>query len=614
MKHLIVLLLSLYSFQLSAQHDFSISAEAYQSARTSIFLLKNEYAKIPLSNTDALAAQHFSSKGLEALPSLLNLYFPIDPQSIDFSTLDHQSADTTRITLLSLDLASLTIDDLIIQQLEKIVKKKQTITLVFDSSNAIKTFAFDFSKCSHLFYIAGRTKVQQSLTVQALFGGISIDQKLPQALNTSFGKGQGYTLNGGLRLAYTPPELVGIDRTILQEGIGKIAQNAIDSGAFPGCQVLVIKDQKVIFHEVWGYHTYDQNQAVRSTDIYDFASITKITSALPALMKLHGEGKLGLNDPLEKYFPAFKKSNKADLRIRPILAHHARLKPWIPYWRSTLRKNGKYKWRTFKKRKSRRFPIKVTDQLYLHHKYKKRIYKAIKASPLNEKAGYTYSGLAFYLWPEIVESLVNVDFETYLKSTFYQPLGASTITYNPDQHFSLDRIVLTENDTFFRKVQIHGKVHDEGAAMMGGVSANAGLFGSANDLAKLMQLYLNRGTYGGERFIEAGSVDEFTRCQYCPEGNRRGLGFDKPLIEYHPQKSSVAKDASPASYGHSGYTGTFTWVDPEHQLIYIFFANRVYPTRENRKIYQLNVRPDIHQVIYDSFLKSKLREADHPER
>ena len=289
--------------------------------------------------------------------------------------------------------------------------------------------------------------------------------------------------------------------------------------------------------------------------------------------------------------------------MRPILAHNAQLKPWIPFWRSTIKDNGKYKWRTFKTNPSKRFPTKVTDDLYLHRNYQKKIYKAIKESPLNEESGYKYSGLAFYLFPQIVSDLVDQDFETYLKNTFYRPLGAFTITYNPYLEFSLDRIVPTEKDTFFRMVQIHGMVHDEGAAMMGGVSSNAGLFGTANDLAKLMQMYLNGGTYGGQKFIEERSLNEFTRCQYCEEGNRRGLGFDKPLIEYHRQKSSVSKDASPKSYGHSGYTGTFVWVDPEYDLIYIFFSNRVYQTRENRKIYELNVRPMIHQVIYDSFLE-----------
>jgi CubicO group peptidase (beta-lactamase class C family) len=256
-----------------------------------------------------------------------------------------------------------------------------------------------------------------------------------------------------------------------------------------------------------------------------------------------------------------------------------------------------------KKKETKNYNIKITDNLFLHKKYKKRIYKAICKSPVSEVKEYKYSGLAFYLFPEMVSEMTGMDYETYLKKEIYEPLGATTLTYNPQRFFSNDRIIPTERDTFFRHVQIHGTVHDEGAIMMGGVSANAGLFGTANDLAKLAQMYLNGGSYGGKQIIAKESIEEFTKYQYPENENRRGLGFDKPLLEYDYEKSSVAKDASPSSYGHSGYTGTFVWVDPEYELIYIFFSNRVFPTRNNRKIYEMNVRPNIHQVIYDSIKK-----------
>ena len=600
-KILIVLLLLLDNFNLKAQYDFSTDFETYTKAKESLYLFKNEYSKIPLKEPDIIKAKHFYAGTLDNLPASMELYFPIENQLIDLIDFKDNKFDQSSLTILSLDLGSKQFNDEFFKNIEEVLEKENTVTILFDSENNIGTFPLNFSKCSHLIYVRGNSALHQSLAVQLLFGGIGTQQRLEVDLNNFFQKGNGFSLPGNLRLGYAPPEAQGLDGKVL-EGISSIAQSAIDSGAFPGCQVLVVKDQKVVFHQAWGYHTYDQKQKVQLDDIYDFASLTKVTSALPALMKLQGEGKLVLEDPLKKYFPKFKNSNKADLSIRAILAHNAKLKPWIPYWRSTLKKNGKFKWRTFNKHKSRRYPIEISDELYLHYKYKKRIYKAIKKSPLNEEPGYVYSGLIFYLWPEIVSDMVGEDFETYLKKTFYEPLGASTITYNPKDHFPLDRIIPTENDTFFRKVQIHGKVHDEGAVMMAGVSANAGLFADANDLAKLMQMYLNGGTYGGQRFIEESAVKEFTRCQYCDEGNRRGLGFDKPLIEYDAQASSVAKDASAASFGHSGYTGTFAWVDPEYKLIYIFFSNRVYPTRGNRKIYELNVRPRIHQLIYDSFL------------
>jgi CubicO group peptidase (beta-lactamase class C family) len=194
--------------------------------------------------------------------------------------------------------------------------------------------------------------------------------------------------------------------------------------------------------------------------------------------------------------------------------------------------------------------------------------------------------------------MTGVDYESYLQNTFYKPLGASTITFNPYLHYSLERIVPTERDTFFRMSQVHGGVHDEAAAMLNGVSSNAGLFSTANDLAKLFQMYLNGGTYGGERYIAEETLKKFTTCQFCEDGNHRGLGFDKPSIEYDENEVSISSLTSKSSFGHSGYTGTFVWADPEKDLIFIFFSNRVFPTRDNRKLYAMNIRPKIMEVIY----------------
>jgi CubicO group peptidase (beta-lactamase class C family) len=242
----------------------------------------------------------------------------------------------------------------------------------------------------------------------------------------------------------------------------------------------------------------------------------------------------------------------------------------------------------------------VADNLFLRADYReKEIYKAIKKSPLQDEKAYVYSGLSFYLYPEIIEQYTGSEYEQYLKENFYQPLGAFSLTYNPLRFYPKDRIVPTENDDFFRMQQLHGTVHDEGAAMMQGVSGNAGLFSTINDLAKLMQMYLEGGKYGGKRYIDEEMLKFYTSCAFCYNGNRRGLGFDKPVLE-NKHEGSTAWDASSQSYGHSGYTGTFTWVDPENELLFIFFSNRVYPTRENRKLYQLSIRPGIHQVLYDA--------------
>jgi CubicO group peptidase (beta-lactamase class C family) len=344
---------------------------------------------------------------------------------------------------------------------------------------------------------------------------------------------------------------------------------------------------------------YHDTVQVQRTDLYDLASISKIASALPALMKLHSEGKFDLNASIDDYLPYFKGSNKAGVPFRDILAHQARFKPWIPYWTSTRRRNGSYRWFTIKADSSRRFPVKLADNMYLHRNYQKKIFRAIKKSPLEAEAKYLYSGLLFYLLPTIVEKLSGEDYLTYLYQNFYEPLGATTLTYKPLDTFPAERIVPTENDYLFRRQPIAGRVHDEGAIMMGGVSANAGLFTNANDLAKLMQMYLDEGEYGGRRYVSAATMREFTRYQFPDNDNRRGLGFDKPYFE-RSEDGNAAVSASDASFGHSGFTGTFTWADPEYDLVYVFLSNRVHPTRDNTRLYQLSTRTKIQQVLYDA--------------
>ncbi len=393
------------------------------------------------------------------------------------------------------------------------------------------------------------------------------------------------------------------DYPFLEKEIDSIVQEGLDSNAYPGAQVLVTLNGETILHKTYGHHTYDRLRPTQKNDLYDLASISKVTTGLPVLMKLYGEGKFDLDAPLGQYFPKFKHSNKADLAIREILSHQARLKPYIVYWQKTLKKNGKFKARTFKPKASAKYPVKVTDHLYLHKNYRKKMFRAIKRSPLEAREGYKYSGLFFQLLPEIINAITGQGFEEYLYQNIYRPIGANNLTYNPLSKFPKTQIIPTENDTFFRKQQIHGTVHDEAAAMLGGVSCNAGLFGTAGDLAKLFQLYLDGGQFEGETVIPQNGVAEFTKCQFCEQDNRRGLGFDKPPIEHEAGQSYVAKDASPASFGHSGFTGTFVWADPENGLLLIFLSNRVFPTRENRKLYSMDIRPRIHQAAYDFLIR-----------
>ncbi len=397
------------------------------------------------------------------------------------------------------------------------------------------------------------------------------------------------------------PEQVGISSDSLYAGIERIVLEAIDSGAFPGCQILLAKDGIVFYEKAFGYHTYANEIPVNIDDLYDLASVTKTTAATLSLMELYDKGIFSPDATFGEIFPEFQHSNKANLSMREVLAHQAGLRPWIPYWSESQRKNGSFKWNTVSSDSSARFPYRLSDSdLFLHRNYKNRkIYPMIRKTKVNAEKEYVYSGLAFYLIPEYVRRMSTYPFDTFLRVHFYDPLGAETLCFNPAEKFTLSRIVPTEVDTFFRMDTLHGVVHDEGAAMMRGVSGNAGLFSTSRDLAKVYQMLLNGGSYHYRQFLKEETVQEFTRCQFCASGNRRGLGFDKPLIEYDSTRSSVAKDASPASFGHTGYTGTLVWADPANDLLFVFLSNRVHPTRANSKIYSLNVRPRIHNLVYE---------------
>ncbi len=610
------------------QTDSSMVVFEYLHTLDQLVLLKNDNEQIPIKSfqNNAIGLMEVGMSAFRDFEVTLRQYTTIHDIAVPKLHSTAEADEWAEKTLGAFDMVILAINDhsfsgiapYITNQLaiQAVLNFQNTVTVVFGGQLVFSAIPEVVEK-SETLIVSPYNTYTHSLSAQLIMGGIGAKGHLTRMLpGTGFSIGDGKETLPLDRLQFSPPEIVGMNTQLLQDSIKKIVQEGIAARAYPGAQVLVAKDGHIIYQEAFGYHTYDSVRTVSRNDLYDFASLTKVTAALPALMQLHGEGKFSLEDQLSDYLPYFKNSNKSDLTFRKMLAHHAQLLPWIPYWRSTIRGNAKYpwkkrwdndnynnfkfKWKTFKPDSTKRFNIRVTDDLWLHRKYQKRIYKAIKKSPLNENPGYVYSGLLFYLLPDIVSNLTQTEFETYLKENIYQPIGAHTIGYNPYLKFPKDRIVPTEKDTFFRMTQIHGTVHDEGAAMMGGISSNAGLFSTIIDLAKLMQTYLNEGSYGGQQILPPESVREFTKCQFCEEGNRRGLGFDKPLIEYNANASSVAKSASPLSFGHSGYTGTFAWADPEHDLLFIFFSNRVYPTRENRKLYTLSIRPRIHQVLYNA--------------
>ncbi len=443
----------------------------------------------------------------------------------------------------------------------------------------------------------------RKLSAQLIFGGTGAHGNLPVSINYRYPRGCGIITPGNIRLQYGFPEDAGMSSGRLVQRIDSIVNEGLHAGAYPGCEVILARKGVVVFEKCYGSHTYSSRINVRENDLYDLASVTKVAAATTGLMLLDSMDLFSPDDRLIKYVPDMRFSDKKDLLFRDILTHQAGLYSWIPYWKNTLRNNGSFKWNTLKRYGSDRFPATVARGLYVHRNYYSKISRAVKRSPLGEKK-YVYSGLAFFLIPSVIEELSGDKYEDFLYKNIYHKLGSYDMVFNPLRFYPETSIVPTEADTLFRKQLIHGYVHDEGAAMLGGFSGNAGLFSTANDLIKLVEMLRRNGRYGDEQIIACDIIKEYTSCQFPENENRRGLGFDKPLlgtdISDGTKDDYPCPDASPGSFGHSGFTGTFIWADPEKEISYVFLSNRVYPNRENNLLSDLNIRTGILQIAYEA--------------
>lgn len=432
----------------------------------------------------------------------------------------------------------------------------------------------------------------RSLAAQALFGGIQIKGTLPVTASEIFKGGDGYVTDEAIRFKYTLPEEVGICSKCLSQ-IDEIANKAITEKATPGCQILVAKDGKVIYSKSFGYHSYDQTQAVKNSDLYDLASLTKILSTNLSVMKMYDEGALDLRKKFSHYIKYSKQNNKKYIMVSDLLTHKAGLVPFIPFWKESLVKN-EANGPNYSADSSSFYSIKVANKMYLRYDYPEKMKDIILKSEVKEYGKYVYSDLSFYFLKDMVEKHYEMPIDQLNKNTFYAPLGLNTLGFQPWKKFTTNRITPTENDTLFRKQLLDGYVHDPGAAMLGGVAGHAGLFSNANDVAIIMQMLLNKGSYGGVQYYKPGTVDLFT-AKYSPD-SRRGLGFDKP--EMNAKNSPTCKSASALTFGHTGFTGTATWVDPASGLVYVFLSNRINPSVDNKKLVEMNIRTDIQEVIY----------------
>lgn len=485
--------------------------------------------------------------------------------------------------------------------------EKQSIIVYFCDPYALGQMATS-GKPSGLIMAFQNDTLVQSLAAQQIFGGIGVHGKLPVDIGSKYKMGDGLIVENPVRLKYSIPEDVGISSSGLNADIDSIVKTALEKHAFPGCNVLVAKDGKVILKKAYGYQTYEKRVPVRTNDLYDLASVTKISGGLPGILKLYDEGLIDLDKPVSDYFPDWKNrffhhSDKGDITVRELYTHRSGLVPFIPFWKRTL-KNGKLSDRWYSILPDEKHTLCVAPGIYLNKRFIKQVDREIRKVPLKTRGKYVYSDLPLVITPQIVEHISGINFKQFLETNFYRPLGAYALTYNPLDRFSSNRIAPTENDQYYRFQQLKGTVHDESAAVLGGISGNAGLFASANDLGKLMQMYLQMGTYGGKQYVSEASIKEFTSVQFPGTDNRRGVIFDKPSLSNSTLKYGYpCKEVSPESFGHFGYTGTFVWMDPKYKLMYIFLSNRVYPTRYNNMISHLNIRTEILSAIYRNMKK-----------
>ncbi|RMA64243.1 beta-glucosidase-like glycosyl hydrolase [Ulvibacter antarcticus] len=441
------------------------------------------------------------------------------------------------------------------------------------------------------------SKVSQELSAQLIFGARSAKGRLPVSLGEDFPVGTGVDTENLKRLQYGSPESVGMSTYRLKK-IDSLARVGLWGNMMPGAQILVARKGKVIYSKNFGYHTQNRKNSVKDNDLYDVASLTKILSTTPLVMELFDRDIITMDSQLGELLPEYKNSNKAHITLRDMLSHYARLKAWIPFYSATIdsvtkRPASKY----YSEKSNSDFNIKVADDLYLRKDYKDSIYEQIRVSELRSRLSYKYSDLPYYIMKKYLEEFYGTPLDELIQTHLYQSLGANYTTYLPLSKFSKVDIVPTEEDNYFRMQKVHGYVHDQGAAMMGGVGGHAGIFSNANDVAKIMQLYLWDGFYGGTRYFSPETMQAFNTCYYCEDNVRRGVGFDKPQLgESGPTCGCV----SMTSFGHSGFTGTFTWADPEQELVYVFLSNRTYPSADNRKIIGSNLRSNIQEAIYEA--------------
>lgn len=484
-------------------------------------------------------------------------------------------------------------------KLQKIAKNKAVILDVFASPYSLLQFE-NFENIESVVVSFQNSKIAQEISAQMLFGALDIKGKLPVSIAGQFSENEGILSNSLGLLGYSVPEDVGLSSQKLSK-IDSVAAVILNGKMAPGMQILVARKGKVVYHKSFGFHTDEEKTPVTNSDLYDIASLTKIVATLPLIMELEEREILQLNSNLGSLIHKLKRTNKRKLTVQEVLSHYGGLKPWIPFYLKTLDSATKKPSDDFyRTERSHKFNLKVTDSLYLLSSYDDEMFELIADSDLLKKKEYKYSDLPFYLFKNYLENHYKNDLNVLTQLHFYRPMGADRTTYLPLEKFSKNEIVPTEKDNYYRYKLVHGDVHDMGAAMQGGIGGHAGIFSNTNDIAKIMQMYLQKGYYGGQRYFQPETIDKFNHRYYTEEGVRKGIGFDKPQLNENIKATCGC--VSDSSFGHSGFTGTYTWADPESEIVYVFLSNRIFPTAENMDLVKYNIRTEIQQLVQDAII------------
>jgi CubicO group peptidase (beta-lactamase class C family) len=561
----------------------------------SLFLFNNQSKSIPLRGlaNRKIASINTGSASSAVFDSLLRKYadvrsFETSIYRTDSLNLDNLAGDHLKFyNTLIIQVTSQSLNDAeIIRFITEIQSRKDIIIAGFGLISSLKKLDFITGP---VIWSTNHNTEAASNSAQLIFGGIEAKGTLKQTISAKYKAGSGYTTEKS-RLRYSSPEAVGLNPADL-DSIDHIAAEAIREKATPGAVVMVIKDGNVIFNKAYGSHTYDGSEKTKLSDIYDLASLTKVSATTISTMKLYEQGKISLDKTIGDYIPNARKSNKEDLKIRELLTHQSGVTAVSFYL--------KLKPEEHSTDSSSAYPVKVSDNYYFKPGYfREMFWPAFLKTPLRNRGTYLYTDMNMYVMKEIIEWQSGTPIDKYVQDQFYKPLGMYTAGFLPRNRFEKHQIVPTEDESNFRKTLLHGYVHDPGASLLGGVSGHAGLFSSANDLGILYQMMLNKGTYGGERYFKPETVALFTSKQSAV--SRRALGFD--MYDPDTTKAYPSKLATPGTYGHTGFTGICVWVDPKYNLIYIFLSNRVHP-KITDKLYQLNIRSRIQDVVYKAIQK-----------